>query len=247
MKPTTCALDHFPTALVKANTSVLSPLITIVINHSLQSGNVQSALKTAIIRPLLKKPTLAPDTLTNYRPISNLRFISKVLEKVVATHLQDHLKHNHVFLKNSSLVSVLIMAQKQHSLESQMTYECQLMLAHLPSSYSSTCPLLLDHGILLNQLHQTTGLTDTALNWFKSYLTDRTEYISLGSARSQQHTVTCGVPQGSVLGPILFIIYILPLGHVISPHGVSFHCFADDTQLYIKTDSQLTAASSTSS
>lgn len=62
--------------------------------HSLQSGNVPPALKTAIIRPILKKPTLDPDAFANYRPISNLPFLSKVLEKVVAAHLQDHLKHN---------------------------------------------------------------------------------------------------------------------------------------------------------
>uniref|UniRef100_A0A8C1S6N0 Reverse transcriptase domain-containing protein n=1 Tax=Cyprinus carpio TaxID=7962 RepID=A0A8C1S6N0_CYPCA len=237
MKPTTCALDPFPTVLVKVNTSVLSPLITTIINHSLQSGIVPSALKSAMIRPLLKKPTLDPDVLANYRPISNLPFLSKVLEKVVVSHLQDHLKHNNLFEKFQSgfrtahsTETALVRVTNDLRMTADAGSPSLLILLDLSAAFDTV-----DHGILLNRLHHTIGLTGTALNWFKSYLTNRTEYISLGSARSRQHTVTLGVPQGSVLGPILFIIYMIPLGHVISRYGVSFHCYADDTQLYMKT------------
>uniref|UniRef100_A0A8C7Y525 Reverse transcriptase domain-containing protein n=1 Tax=Oryzias sinensis TaxID=183150 RepID=A0A8C7Y525_9TELE len=88
------------------------------------------------------------------------------------------------------------------------------------------------------------GLSADVLQWFWSYLTDRTEYMLMGGCKSRPLRVTCGVPQGSVLGPILFIIYILPLGRVISKHGLSFHCYADDTQIYIKTAPNSTAAPS---
>ena len=101
MKSSSCPLDPLPTSLVKIHITVLSPLITAVINNSLQTGHVPPVLKNAIIRPLLKKPTLDPEVLSN-RPISNLPFLSKVLEKVVATHLQDHLKHNNLFDKFQS-------------------------------------------------------------------------------------------------------------------------------------------------
>ena len=74
-------------------------MITYVINSSLKAGHVPSALKTAVIRPLLKKPTLDPDILDNYRPISNLPFLATVLEKVVAAQLQDHLQLNGLFEK----------------------------------------------------------------------------------------------------------------------------------------------------
>ena len=97
MKPFTCALDPFPTALVKTNISIISPLITTVINQSFQAGYVPPALKTAIIRPILEKPSLDPEILANYRPISNLPFLFKVLEKAVSARLQDHLKHNNLF------------------------------------------------------------------------------------------------------------------------------------------------------
>jgi len=98
--------------------------------------------------------------------------------------------------------------------------------------------------ILLERLHTTIGLSDSALQWFQSYLSGRTEYVSLGRRRSRRLPVSCGVPQGSVLGPILFIIYMLPLGRVVSRHRMSFHCYADDTQLYIKTAPNPSAAMS---
>ena len=90
--------------------------------------------------------------------------------------------------------------------------------------------------MLLNWLLHTIGLSDANLNWFHLYLTNRTEYVSIEGARSGTHTFTCGVPQGSVLGPTLFTLYMLPLGQFIGHFGVSFHCYADDTQLYTKMD-----------
>ena len=102
MKLSTCALDPIPLALLKANISAVSPLITKIINHSLLAGHIPSALKTAAIRPLLKKPTLDLEVLSNYRSISNLPFLSKILEKTVAAQLQDHLIQNNQFEKFQS-------------------------------------------------------------------------------------------------------------------------------------------------
>ena len=110
MKPSTSPLDPIPTTLIKSNLSVISPLITQIINHSLNSGHVPPSLKTAVIKPLLKKPSLDPECLSNYRPISHLPFLSKVLEKAVAAQLQEHL---HCF-KYSNLVSALPIVQRQH-------------------------------------------------------------------------------------------------------------------------------------
>uniref|UniRef100_A0A3B1KGG3 Reverse transcriptase domain-containing protein n=1 Tax=Astyanax mexicanus TaxID=7994 RepID=A0A3B1KGG3_ASTMX len=250
MRSSTCALDPFPTALVKAHIPAIGPMITKVINQSLQAGHVPVSLKTVIIRPLLKKTTLDPDVLSNYRPISNLPFLSKVLEKVVATHLQDHLKYNNLFEKFQSGF------RPAHSTETALVRVTNDLLMTADSGSPSLLILLdlsaafdtIDHGILLDRLKHI-GLTDAAFAWFQSYLTGRTEYISIGSAKSQSYALTYGVPQGSVLGPILFTLYMLPLGQIINQHGIPFHCYADDIQLYIRIDttSSCTAASFPSS
>lgn len=106
-----------------------------------------------------------------------------------------------------------------------------LVLLNLSAAFDTV-----DHAILLDCLHSTIGVCELALSWFQSCLVEQTKCVSLGGAKSSTQPVTCGVPQGSVLGPLLFTLYMLALGCVISRHGVSFHCHADDTQLYIGTD-----------
>ena len=89
----------------------------------------------------------------------------------------------------------------------------------------------IDHTILVHRLHTDFGFTDTVLQWFSSYLTDRTHCVSLSNHCSAFTHVHSGVPQGSVLGPMLFTMYIKPLSAIIDSHSIIHHSFADDLQL----------------
>ena len=90
-----------------------------------------------------------------------------------------------------------------------------------------------DHELLMIRLDGSFGITDKALAWLQSYISERYQTVAVRSAGSVDSILTCGVPQGSVLGPTLHCMYTKPIGDIVARHAMQYHCYADDTQIYI--------------
>ena len=230
-----CELDPLPTSCLKECLDILLPRITSIVNCSLEEAKVPIIYKQAVVRPLLKKPSLDKEVLKNYRPVSNLPFISKVLEKVVATRLDRHLESNilhdsrqSAYRSGHSTETALL--RVHHDIAAALDNNCHAVLVMLDLSAAFD---VIDHPILLHRLELTLGISGAALGWIKSYLSNRSMRVAIGDVTSDRKSTEIGVPQGSVLGPKLYCMFTKPIGEICRRHNMSYHCYADDTQVYI--------------
>jgi hypothetical protein len=230
-----CRLDPIPTKILKMFATMLSPFISMLFNVSLSAGVFPQKYKHAVVRPLLKKENLDASQLKNYRPVSNLTFLSKLLEKIVQKRLQSYLLVSGVTMAHQSAY------RRFHSTETALIkLYSDLLLAADRGEISALCLLdmsaafdTVDHDILIRRLENRFGISGSALGWFRSYLTDRSFEVSDGDSSSKKVQLVCSVPQGSVLGPLLFVLYIDELVDIAKSMGLEIHIYADDTQLYI--------------
>lgn len=230
----TCSLDPIPTSLVNVLLPSLAAIIAEIVNKSLSTGTFPSMLKSALVKPLLKKQTLDCEIFKNYRPVSNLSFLSKVIEKVVARRLLDHMKENDLldefqsaYRAAHSTETALLRVHNDIMRSVDTGMGVLLILLDLSAAFDTV-----DHDYLVSFLQKYVGLNGSALNLFQSYLSGRTQQVMINDILSELTTLVYGVPQGSVLGPLLFCIYTLPVGTILRHHGLHYHIYADDTQVY---------------
>ncbi|KAL9958025.1 hypothetical protein ACROYT_G034986 [Oculina patagonica] len=212
----------------------LIPVITRIINISLESGIFPEKWKEAVVIPLLKKSGL-DSMFKNLRPESNLAYISKLTERAVFNQTYDH-------LVRSGLYPQLQSAYRQyHSTETALVKVANDIHLNM-NSQRVTLLVLLDlsaafdtvyHEILLRRLTMSFGIRGKALAWFSSYLSGRSQRILFDGVTSDNFDLRFGVPQGSCLGPLLFVVYASKLFEIVQAHLPDAHCFADDTQLYL--------------
>ena len=231
-----CEADPIPVKLLSECFDEVKSILLFIINESLSKGTFPADIKHALVRPAIKDENGDINEYRNYRPISNLPFLSKLLEKCVHRQLIQYLDINGLHAERQSGY------REHHSCETATMSMYNDFLC-ISDDKSKVILILLDlsaafdtvnHNQLLKKLQNKFGLNGNVLKWFQSYLEGRSFSVVIERVSSKRCFLRIGVPQGSILGPILFILYTKELNLIAERHGLSIHLFADDTQLYIE-------------
>ena len=223
--------DEITAKFLKISAKKVAPAVSDIINLSIKSGEYPEALKIAKVLPIFKKgdPSLA----SNYRPISVLSCINKIFEKIISKRIYN-------FLEKYNILYEFQYGFRQGHSTSHALVEIVDKIKFAMDNNEMTCGIFLDlskafdtvnHEILLNKLDHY-GIRGPTLKLLKSYLSNRKQFVKIGKFKSELRQISCGVPQGSVLGPLLFILYINDLHKACSLGNTRI--FADDTNIFFK-------------
>ena len=224
--------DGLPGCILKNYAKDLTPSVTQLINASLTSSELPTPLKLATVSPIFKNgdPSLA----TQYRPISLLPLVSKLLEKVVARQLRSYLeefsiipKEQFAYRQHHSTEDALVYAINNFLMAKDQGLYTGLVFVDMSKAFDRV-----EHQTLINDLSNI-GVRGSALKWFINYLTDRQQQVRCGNTVSAPTSCSRGVPQGSVLGPLLFLLYTRKVPEVLSAtKTIKSVLFADDILIY---------------
>lgn len=222
-------LDGIPSRFVKDGSLVIVGPLTHIINLSLVQGIVPDDLKSARVVPLFKKNDKL--AVGNYSPVSILNIVSKILERVVYDQVESYFKESNLiydfqsgFRKGFSTDTCLIHLTDYIRRENDRGNVVGMVLLDLQKAFDTV-----DHAILLMKLHST-GLSQDIIRWFRSYLSDRQQLVDVSGTFSSTAYVTCGVPQGSILGPLLFLAYVNDMSGVVQNKLL---LYADDSAILL--------------
>ena len=207
LKNSSAGWDEFPTCVGKKCIDSFATPLTYLINKSFSEGIFPSELKLARVVPIFKAGD--PTQITNYRPISVLTLFSKVFEKIMYNHVLDFMDKNNLFYehqygfrqRHSTQHAIITLVDRiTHSLDNGDIVISVFL--DLKKAFDTV-----DHHILLRKLFAY-GIRGNSFKWFQSYLSNRSQYVMYDNQKSKTQYINCGVPQGSILGPLLFIIYM---------------------------------------
>jgi hypothetical protein len=236
LKPkTSYGIDGISCKVLKGLKNAISLPISILVNKSLSTGRVPIDMKIAKVIPIFKSKDKT--IISNHRPVSILPSVSKILEKVVHQRLYKFCTQCGV------LTDKQFGFRPQHSTIDAVAKFTNDVMGAMDDDMSTIAVFLdlskafdtIDHSILLDKLSHY-GVRGVALDWFRSYLSQRKQFVYYMNKTSTHHTISCGVPQGSVLGPLLFIIYVNDLPNVLKHSDCVL--FADDTTIYVSSQNE---------
>ena len=198
-----CALDPIPTSLVKKTLPVLLPVIHSIVNKSLQESTMPSLLKRALVKPLIKKPSLDKENLKNYIPVSNIPYIGKLIEKAAIKQINEHLTENNLheplqsaYTANHSTETALLKVTNDIFMALNKRHCVFLVLLDLSAAFDT-----IDRDMFLQRLATEYAITGEVVTWMRSYLVNREQNISINNTLSDKITLDFGFPQGSCIGP----------------------------------------------
>ena len=225
----TCSSDLVPSNLLPLCINVIASVMTRIVNLSLSSGKFPKEFKYAVVMPLLKKPTLDFTDLKNYRPISNLSFLLKLVKRIIANHLLTHLSSHDLLAKFQSAYCKFQSAYckfqsaycKFHSSKTALLYVLYVrndILVALEAAHSTTVLQLdlsatfetIDQNILIYRLQHCFGISSTALNLLSSFLSDRFQTVIASNSKSQPVLLEYDAHKGACWD-LYSILYTLPL------------------------------------